>query len=114
MTLSNLILLSWVIFFIGLYGSLTKRSAVLVVISLELMFNAAALNFVSFSRLAPGGIFGATDVSNVLSGQVMAIFIIAIGAAEAALALSIVIAMYREKNTIEFSETIEIKEKDVD
>ncbi|GIR91514.1 MAG: NADH-quinone oxidoreductase subunit NuoK [Chloroflexota bacterium] len=114
MTLSNLILLSWIIFFIGLYGSLTKKSAVLVVISLELMFNAVALNFVAFSRFAPGGLIGATDVSNVLSGQVMAIFIIAIGAAEAALALSIVIAMYREKNTIEFSETIEIREKDVD
>ena len=69
---------------------------------------------VAFSRFAPGGLIGATDVSNVLSGQVMAIFIIAIGAAEAALALSIVIAMYREKNTIEFSETIEIREKDVD
>ena len=114
MTLSNLILLSWIIFFIGLYGSLTKKSAVLVVISLELMFNAAALNFVAFSRFAPGGLIGSADVSNVLSGQVMAIFIIAIGAAEAALALSIVIAMYREKNTIEFSETIEIREKDVD
>ena len=49
-----------------------------------------------------------------LSGQVMAIFIIAIGAAEAALALSIVIAMFREKNTIDFSETIVIREKDVD
>ena len=114
MTLTNLILLSWIVFFIGLYGSLTKKSAVLVVISLELMFNAVALSFVTFSRFAPGGLLGLTDVTNVLSGQIMAIFIIAIGAAEAALALSIVIAMYREKNTIEFTETIEIKENNVD
>tara|TARA_B100000941_G_scaffold290210_1_gene271566 strand:+ start:7273 stop:7617 length:345 start_codon:yes stop_codon:yes gene_type:complete len=114
MTLSNLIILSWIVFFIGLYGSLTKKSAVLVVISLELMFNSVALNFVSFSRFAPGGLLGTTEVTNVLSGQIMAIFIIAIGAAEAALALSIVIAMYREKNTIEFSENVDIKEKNVD
>ena len=85
MTLTNIILLSWIVFFIGLYGSLTKKSAVLVVISLELMFNAVALNFVTFSRFAPGGLLGLTNVTNVLSGQIMAIFIIAIGAAEAAL-----------------------------
>ena len=47
------------------------------------MFNAVALNFVTFSRFAPGGLLGLTDVTNVLSGQIMAIFIIAIGAAEA-------------------------------
>ena len=75
MTLTNIILLSWIVFFIGLYGSLTKKSAVLVVISLELMFNAVALNFVTFSRFAPGGLLGLTDVTNVLSGQIMAIFI---------------------------------------
>ena len=66
--------------------------------------------FLAFSRFAPGGLIGVESASRVLSGQVMAIFIIAIGAAEAALALSLVIAIYREKSSIEITNSIDIKE----
>ena len=110
MNLTNVLILSALIFLIGLFGTLTKKSAVLVVISLELMFNSAALTFVAFSRFAPGGFIGVESVARVLSGQVMAIFIIAIGAAEAALALSLVIALYREKSSIELTNSVDIKE----
>jgi len=110
MNLANVLILSALIFLIGLFGTLTKKSAVLVVISLELMFNSAALSFVAFSRFAPGGFIGAESVTRVLSGQIMAIFIIAIGAAEAALALSLVIALYREKSSIELTNSVDIKE----
>jgi len=110
MTLGNILIVSVIIFIIGLFGTLTKKSAVLIVMSLELMFNAAALSFVAFSRFAPGGILGTESASRVLSGQVMAIFIIAIGAAEAALALSLVIAIYKEKSSIEINNSIDIRE----
>ena len=110
MTLSNILIVSAILFVIGLLGTISKKSTVLVIMSLELMFNAAALSFVAFSRFAPGGLLGVESASRVLSGQVMAIFIIAIGAAEAALALSLVIAIYREKSSIEITNSIDIKE----
>ena len=105
MNLTNILIISSIVFLVGLYGSLTKKSAVMVIMCLELMFNATAMQFVAFSRFAPG-----KEVLNVLSGQVMAIFIIAIGAAEVALALSLVIAVYKEKNSIEVTDLSQIKE----
>ncbi|MAU55998.1 MAG: NADH-quinone oxidoreductase subunit NuoK [Dehalococcoidia bacterium] len=110
MTLSNILILSALVFLIGLFGTLTKKSAVIVIMSLELMFNSVALSFVAFSRFAPGGFLGVESASRVLSGHIMAIFIIAIGAAEAALALSLVIALYREKSSIELTNSVDVRE----
>jgi len=75
------------LFGLGVYGALARRHAIAVLISVELMLNAAALNFVSFSRLQGN--------PQAASGQVFAIFIIAVAAAEAIVGLAIILALFR-------------------
>lgn len=87
--LSWYLTLSALIFIIGLCGVLLRRNILIILMSLELMLNAVILNFVAFS-------FYLQD----LRGQIMAIFIIAITAAEVAVALAIVIAMTRNRATL--------------
>ena len=100
MTLSNLLVISAIIFVIGLLGTLTKKSTVLVIMSLELMFNAAALSFVAFSR------FGGMN----LDGHIFGLIVIVLAAAEAAVALAIVINIYNNLNTINVDEASTMKE----
>ncbi|MFC7440052.1 NADH-quinone oxidoreductase subunit NuoK [Laceyella putida] len=90
MTLTSYLALSAILFVIGLYGVLTKRNAVLVLFSIELMLNAANINFVAFSKygLFPG-----------IAGQVFTLFTITVAAAEAAVGIAILIALYRNKET---------------
>ena len=89
------------LFCIGVYGALTRRNAVTVLMSLELMLNGINITFVAFNRyvqpvtVAPG---------SPLAGQMFALFIIAIAAAEAALGLAIVIAVYRLRHTVQVDE----------
>ncbi len=78
--------LAAVLFSIGLFGVLTRRNTIGILMSLELMFNAANINFVTFNR------FVATDG---LIGQMFAIFVIVVAAAEAAVGLAIVLLIYR-------------------
>ncbi len=78
--------LAAILFAIGLYGVITRRNAIGILMSLELMFNAANINFVVFNR------FIANDG---LTGQLFAIFIVAIAAAEAVIGLAIVLLIYR-------------------
>lgn len=87
--LSWYLTLSALLFIIGLCGVLLRRNILIILMSLELMLNAVILNFVAFS-------FYLQD----LRGQIMAIFIIAITAAEVAVALAIVIAMTRNRATL--------------
>ena len=83
--------LSAVLFSIGLFGVLARRNAVAILMSIELMLNAANINFVAFSRsVSPGE----------LTGQIFAIFVMAIAAGEAAVGLAIVIALYRRRSSI--------------
>lgn len=90
--LTHYLVLSSALFCIGIFGLLTRRNAVGVLMSIELMFNAVNINFVAFSRfIAP----------DALSGQVFAIFIITIAAAEAAVGLAIVMLLYRNFRGIE-------------
>lgn len=84
--------LAAVIFCIGLFGALSKRSAVLVLMSLELMTNAVNLNLVAVSRFF-------TPVS--MAGQFTAAFIIVVAAAEIGLGLALVLALYRLRQTVE-------------
>jgi NADH-quinone oxidoreductase subunit K len=81
------VLVSAIMFGLGVYGALARRHAVAVLISIELMLNAAALNFVAFSRLQGN--------PQAASGQVFVIFIVAVAAAEAILGLAIVLALFR-------------------
>jgi NADH:ubiquinone oxidoreductase subunit K len=111
MTLERLLILSAILFSIGLYGALTKRNAVTVLMAIEIMFNAVNVALVAVSRyVAPHSLrsdplLPAEEVlQTVLTGQVFAIFIIAVSAAEIALGLAIVIAIYRSRESIDVSE----------
>jgi NADH-quinone oxidoreductase subunit K len=92
MNLTSYLALAAILFTIGLYGVLTKRNAVLLLFSVELMLNAVNLNLVAFSRL---GFFPS------ISGQIFTFFTITIAAAEATVGLAILIAIYRQKETAE-------------
>lgn len=85
------LLLSALLFCIGLAGALMRRNAILVLIGIELMLNAANLNFIAFWKFAEKG--------DDLNGWMFAIFSIAIAAAEAAVGLALVIATYRHYRT---------------
>ncbi|PKB67960.1 MAG: NADH-quinone oxidoreductase subunit K [SAR202 cluster bacterium Io17-Chloro-G4] len=92
-------LLSAGLFAIGLYGVLARRSAVLIVMSIELMLNAVNINLIAAaSHLEGRGSFVRFD------GQIIAIFIITIAAAEVGLALAIILRMYRNRSTVNVDE----------
>ena len=84
--LEHYLILSTVIFSIGLYGALTKRNAVVILMSIELMLNAVNITMVAFSSYI---------VPLLLTGQVFAIFIMVVAAAEVAVGLAIILAIYR-------------------
>ena len=91
------------LFCIGLYGALARRNVITVLMSLELMFNAVNITLVAFSKYAePMGIDA--QLGRLLTGQVFAIFIITVAAAEVSLGLGIVIALYRNRETVDVSE----------
>ena len=87
--LPHYLILSAALFSLGLLGLLTRRNAVHVLMSIELILNSANVNLVAFSRYGSGG----------LAGQLFAVFVIVIAAAEVAVALAIVLTLYRIKRT---------------
>jgi NADH:ubiquinone oxidoreductase subunit K len=89
--LSSYLLLSAFLFCIGLAGALSRRSAILVLIGIEIMLNAANLNFIAFWRFGPA--------PSAITGVMFTIFSIAVAAAEAAVGLSIILAVYRRART---------------
>jgi len=99
-TIYHWIALSTLLFSIGAYGVFTRTNAIMALMSLELMLNAAAMNFISFNYyLAPG----------TVSGQVFATFVIAIAAAEAAVGLAIVIRLFRSRGHVDLSRANRMK-----
>lgn len=99
MSLSNCLLLASALFAIGIYGLLSRRQAIGVLLSVELMANAANLCFVSFSRLHGGD-----------GGQIFAIFSIAITVAEVAVGLALVILLYRSHGDTRLDLASEMKQ----
>ena len=99
-SLQSYLILSAVLFAIGLYGALVRRNAVIVLIAIEIMMNAANLNFIAFSRFIPAG---------QMTGQLFALFGITIAAAEVAVGLAIVIAIFRFYKTIEVDRLTRLK-----
>ncbi len=95
MTLLHFQILSAAIFCIGLYGVLARRSAVLVLMSIELMLNAVNLQLVAF---------GAFSGFGTSTGQVIAVFVITIAAAEVGLALAIVMRLFRSRGGVNMDE----------
>jgi len=84
--------LTTVVFAIGLYGLLTRRNAVGILMAVELMLNSAAMNFVVFNRFC---------LPARIDGSVMAIFVIAVAAAEVVVGMAIFVAMYRYRGTVD-------------
>jgi NADH-quinone oxidoreductase subunit K len=93
--LSKFLVIAAVLFIIGVAGVLTRRNIIVIFMSIELILNAANLNFIAFSRYLTdtGGV-------NAVAGQVFTVFVIVVAAAVAAIGLGIVIALYRNKETI--------------
>ena len=86
---THVLVVSLLLFAIGIVGVLTRRNAIIILMSIELMMNAANLNLVAFSRQL-----------NQINGQVFGVFTIAVAAGEVAVGLAVVLAMYRNRDSI--------------
>lgn len=93
--LTSYLLVALILFSIGLYGALTRRNAVIVLLSIELMLNAVNINFVAFAKYG---------VMANLTGQIFSLFSITLAAAEAAVGVAILIALYRNRSTVNVDE----------
>ena len=93
--LSKFLVIGALLFIIGVAGVLTRRNIIVIFMSIELILNAANLNFIAFSRYLHD-----TGSVNAAAGQIFTVFVIVVAAAEAAIGLGIVIALYRNKETI--------------
>ncbi|MCQ2090397.1 MAG: NADH-quinone oxidoreductase subunit NuoK [Fibrobacter sp.] len=92
MTLMNCLILSFILFGIGLWGLMRRRHLVGMLISTEIMLNAANMNFIAFAY------FSAKDAT---AGSVFSIFVIAVTACEMAVALAIIVSMYRRRKSLD-------------
>src|ERR1043165_6136559 len=93
--ISKFLIIGALLFIIGVAGVLTRRNIIVIFMAIELILNAANLNFIAFSRYLQE-----TGSLNAVAGQVFTVFVIVVAAAEAAIGLGIVIALYRNKETI--------------
>ncbi len=98
--LNHFLILSSVIFSLGVYAVLTRKNAIQVLMGVELILNSANINFIAFARY---GNFG-------FSGQVISLFVIILAAAEAAIALAIVLNIYKRFNTVNVDEIDGLRE----
>jgi len=98
--LNHFLIVSTILFSFGIFGIVTRKNAVMVLMGIELILNAANINFVAFARY---GSFG-------YNGQVMALFVIVLAAAEAAIALAIVLNIYKTFTTVNVDEINRMKE----
>jgi NADH-quinone oxidoreductase subunit K len=92
-TTTHYMVLSAALFTLGVIGVLTRRNIIIVFMSIELMLNAVNINFIAFSH----------QLQNTI-GQVFAVFVICVAAAEAAVGLGIILAFYRNKETVNIDE----------
>jgi len=95
------LLVSSALFCIGLAGALSRSNSILVLLGIELMLNAANLNFIAFWRFGP--------VPSAATGVVFVLFSIAVAAAEAAVGLALVIAIYRHQRNIRLQDATRLK-----
>ena len=92
--LEHYLILSAILFSIGLVGALVKRNVITILMSIELMFNAANVAFIAFTRFI---------TPTVLTGHIFVLFIITVAAAEVALGLAIIIALFRNRETVDIT-----------
>ena len=100
MSLQAFTLFALLLFCVGLYAVLARRNLIGILIGIELMLNAASLNALAYNR------FVATDPA---IGQLLVLFIIGLAAAEAAIALSIIVAVYRQRRNIDVDDLRELQ-----
>jgi len=98
--LTQFLIVSAILFSLGIFAVVTKRNAILVLMGIELILNSANLNFIAFARYGESG----------MDGQMVAIFVIILAAAEAAIALAIVLNIYKQFNTVNVDEVSKMKE----
>jgi NADH-quinone oxidoreductase subunit K len=98
--LSHFLIISTLLFAMGIFGIVTRKNAVMVLMGIELILNAANINFIAFSRF---GNFG-------YNGQLIALFVIVLAAAEAAIALAIVLNIYKTFSTVNVDEIDRLKD----
>jgi len=98
--LEHFLVVSAIVFSIGIYGVLTRRNAVLILMSVELMLNAASINMVAFA---------AYTSPQVMTGIIFAVFIITVAAAEVGLALAIILRIFRNRGTSNVDEVNQLK-----
>lgn len=98
--MASYLTLAAVLFCIGLYGVLTKRNAIIVLLSIELMLNAVNLNLVAFSKYG---------VQPSLTGQIFSLFTMTVAAAEAAVGVAILVAIYRARTSVNVDEFDELR-----
>ncbi len=103
MTLEHFLILGAVLFCVGLLGAFTRRNAVVVLFSIEIMLNAANLNFIAFWRFS--------ENPDALHGPLFTLFTIAVAAAEVAVGLALVIAVYRHFKTVDLEQLDTLKEE---
>ncbi|HVM48913.1 MAG TPA: NADH-quinone oxidoreductase subunit NuoK [Candidatus Acidoferrum sp.] len=99
--LAAYLLLSALLFAIGLAGALTRRNAIIVLIGIELMLNGANLNFIAFWRFGPN--------PEALTGVVFVLFSIGVAAAEAAVGLALILSIYRHYRTTNLEQVDSLK-----
>ena len=97
--LQTYLYISAILFSLGLYGVITRRNGIAVLMAVELILNSANINFIAFAR------FGGMN----FSGQVFALFVIIMAAAEAAVALAIIINVFNNLDTVNFDDARELK-----
>lgn len=97
--LQYFLVLGAVVFCIGLFGALSKRNAVAILMSIEIMLNAVNISLVAYASTFQS--YAGAGHGERLTGQIFAIFIITVAAAEAAVALAMIIAIYRRRSTID-------------
>ena len=97
--LHHYLILGALLFVIGIYGVLTRRNILGILISLELMFNGAMVNLVAFNSFSSGA--KTVEAASGLHGQIFALFIIMVAAAEAVVGLALVLAVYRNLRAID-------------
>ena len=98
MLAANFLLLAAVLFSIGVYGVIARRNAVMVLMSIELVLNSVNLNLIAFALM-----------NGTIDGQVFALFVIAIAAAEVGVGLALVLMIYRNRKSIALDELSEMK-----
>ena len=99
-SLQSYLLVSAALFSLGVFGILSRKNLVALLISLELILNSASINFLAFNKFC---------LLNKAVGQVFVLFIIALAAAEVCIALSLILLLYRRRDSINIDEAKELK-----